>query len=89
FPFCLAPHGAEVLLVRKTQEAGLYRQSGPVEELCPSCSPTQGWQYIRSPGTETGAVFPTEATLSRFLVPILLLIGWIVGCIVMVYVVFS
>ncbi|KAM9697308.1 sarcoplasmic/endoplasmic reticulum calcium ATPase regulator DWORF [Muntiacus reevesi] len=30
-----------------------------------------------------------EATLSRFLVPILLLIGWIVGCIVMVYVVFS
>ncbi|XP_024851641.1 sarcoplasmic/endoplasmic reticulum calcium ATPase regulator DWORF [Bos indicus] len=30
-----------------------------------------------------------EATLSRYVVPILLLIGWIVGCIVMVYVVFS
>ncbi|XP_047641154.1 sarcoplasmic/endoplasmic reticulum calcium ATPase regulator DWORF [Phacochoerus africanus] len=30
-----------------------------------------------------------ESTLSHLLVPILLLIGWIVGCIVMVYVVFS
>uniref|UniRef100_A0A8C6E0N4 Small transmembrane regulator of ion transport 1 n=1 Tax=Moschus moschiferus TaxID=68415 RepID=A0A8C6E0N4_MOSMO len=30
-----------------------------------------------------------EVSLSRFVVPILLLIGWIVGCIVMVYVVFS
>ncbi|XP_026948598.1 sarcoplasmic/endoplasmic reticulum calcium ATPase regulator DWORF [Orcinus orca] len=29
------------------------------------------------------------ATFSHLLVPILLLIGWIVGCIVMVYVVFS
>ncbi|XP_030700469.1 sarcoplasmic/endoplasmic reticulum calcium ATPase regulator DWORF [Globicephala melas] len=28
-------------------------------------------------------------TFSHLLVPILLLIGWIVGCIVMVYVVFS
>lgn len=48
----------QVLLVRKTQEAGVYHQFGPVEELCPSCSPTQGWQYVMSPGTETGAVFP-------------------------------
>ncbi|XP_030879625.1 sarcoplasmic/endoplasmic reticulum calcium ATPase regulator DWORF isoform X2 [Callorhinus ursinus] len=30
-----------------------------------------------------------ESASSRLLVPILLLIGWIVGCIVMVYVVFS
>ncbi|XP_036350780.1 sarcoplasmic/endoplasmic reticulum calcium ATPase regulator DWORF [Ochotona princeps] len=30
-----------------------------------------------------------EASLSRFVVPVLLLIGWIVGCIIMVYVVFS
>ncbi|XP_073930043.1 sarcoplasmic/endoplasmic reticulum calcium ATPase regulator DWORF isoform X1 [Castor canadensis] len=30
-----------------------------------------------------------ESTLSHFMVPILLLIGWIVGCIVMIYVVFS
>ncbi|XP_055276128.1 craniofacial development protein 2-like [Moschus berezovskii] len=50
----------KVLLVWKTQEAGLYHQSGPVEELYPSCSPSQGWQYIMSPGTETGAVFPSK-----------------------------
>ncbi|XP_035134197.1 sarcoplasmic/endoplasmic reticulum calcium ATPase regulator DWORF [Callithrix jacchus] len=30
-----------------------------------------------------------ESTVSRLLVPILLLIGWIVGCIIMIYVVFS
>ncbi|XP_075865934.1 sarcoplasmic/endoplasmic reticulum calcium ATPase regulator DWORF [Microcebus murinus] len=30
-----------------------------------------------------------ESTFSHLLVPILLLIGWIVGCIIMVYVVFS
>ncbi|XP_021558299.1 sarcoplasmic/endoplasmic reticulum calcium ATPase regulator DWORF isoform X1 [Mirounga angustirostris] len=30
-----------------------------------------------------------ESASSRLLVPILLLIGWIVGCIIMVYVVFS
>ncbi|XP_045857692.1 sarcoplasmic/endoplasmic reticulum calcium ATPase regulator DWORF [Meles meles] len=30
-----------------------------------------------------------ELPSSRLLVPILLLIGWIVGCIIMVYVVFS
>ncbi|XP_069330966.1 sarcoplasmic/endoplasmic reticulum calcium ATPase regulator DWORF [Eulemur rufifrons] len=29
------------------------------------------------------------STFSHLLVPILLLIGWIVGCIIMVYVVFS
>ncbi|XP_025843579.1 sarcoplasmic/endoplasmic reticulum calcium ATPase regulator DWORF [Vulpes vulpes] len=30
-----------------------------------------------------------KAALSHLLVPILLLIAWIVGCIIMVYVVFS
>uniref|UniRef100_A0A8C6RL90 Small transmembrane regulator of ion transport 1 n=1 Tax=Nannospalax galili TaxID=1026970 RepID=A0A8C6RL90_NANGA len=30
-----------------------------------------------------------ESTLSRLTVPILLLIGWIVGCIIVIYVVFS
>ncbi|XP_022264480.1 sarcoplasmic/endoplasmic reticulum calcium ATPase regulator DWORF [Canis lupus baileyi] len=30
-----------------------------------------------------------KAALSNLLVPILLLIAWIVGCIIMVYVVFS
>ncbi|KAM7132215.1 sarcoplasmic/endoplasmic reticulum calcium ATPase regulator DWORF [Molossus nigricans] len=30
-----------------------------------------------------------ESTSSQILVPVLLLIGWIVGCIIMVYVVFS
>ncbi|NP_001339058.1 sarcoplasmic/endoplasmic reticulum calcium ATPase regulator DWORF [Macaca nemestrina] len=29
------------------------------------------------------------STFSHLLVPILLLIGWIVGCIIMIYVVFS
>ncbi|KAM5275927.1 sarcoplasmic/endoplasmic reticulum calcium ATPase regulator DWORF [Hipposideros larvatus] len=29
-----------------------------------------------------------ESTSSQLLVPILLLVGWIVGCIIMVYVVF-
>ncbi|XP_024899981.1 DWARF open reading frame [Pteropus alecto] len=30
-----------------------------------------------------------ESTSSHLLVPVLLLVGWIVGCIIMVYVVFS
>ncbi|XP_027731592.1 DWARF open reading frame [Vombatus ursinus] len=30
-----------------------------------------------------------KSTVSKFLVPVLLLIGWIVGCVVMVYVIFS
>ncbi|XP_036609681.1 sarcoplasmic/endoplasmic reticulum calcium ATPase regulator DWORF [Trichosurus vulpecula] len=30
-----------------------------------------------------------ESTPSNMLVPLLLLIGWIVGCVVMVYVIFS
>uniref|UniRef100_A0A8D2CNG4 Small transmembrane regulator of ion transport 1 n=1 Tax=Sciurus vulgaris TaxID=55149 RepID=A0A8D2CNG4_SCIVU len=30
-----------------------------------------------------------ESTLQHFLVPILLLIGWIVGCVIVIYVVFS
>uniref|UniRef100_A0A8C2UNG8 Small transmembrane regulator of ion transport 1 n=1 Tax=Chinchilla lanigera TaxID=34839 RepID=A0A8C2UNG8_CHILA len=30
-----------------------------------------------------------EYTLSNLVVPVLLLIGWIVGCVVVVYVVFS
>ncbi|XP_033615466.1 sarcoplasmic/endoplasmic reticulum calcium ATPase regulator DWORF isoform X1 [Fukomys damarensis] len=30
-----------------------------------------------------------EHTLSHLMVPVLLLIGWIVGCIIVVYVVFS
>lgn len=34
------------------------------------------------------AYFLTESTSSRILVPILLLIAWIVGCIVMVYITF-
>lgn len=38
--------------------AGVYHQFGPVEELYPSCGPTQGWQYVMPPGTETRAVFP-------------------------------
>ncbi|KAF6384628.1 hypothetical protein mRhiFer1_004229 [Rhinolophus ferrumequinum] len=29
-----------------------------------------------------------ESTSSQLLVPILLLVGWIVGCVIMVYVVF-
>ncbi|KAM5334565.1 sarcoplasmic/endoplasmic reticulum calcium ATPase regulator DWORF isoform 2-T5 [Glossophaga mutica] len=29
-----------------------------------------------------------ESTSSQLLIPVLLLIGWIVGCIVMVYVIF-
>ncbi|XP_051012864.1 sarcoplasmic/endoplasmic reticulum calcium ATPase regulator DWORF [Acomys russatus] len=30
-----------------------------------------------------------ESTSHRLLVPILLLVGWIVGCIIVVYIVFS
>ncbi|XP_068939754.1 sarcoplasmic/endoplasmic reticulum calcium ATPase regulator DWORF isoform X1 [Petaurus breviceps papuanus] len=30
-----------------------------------------------------------ESTTSNLLVPLLLLIGWIVGCVVMIYVIFS
>ncbi|XP_078003584.1 sarcoplasmic/endoplasmic reticulum calcium ATPase regulator DWORF [Phascolarctos cinereus] len=30
-----------------------------------------------------------ESTASNLVVPILLLIGWIVGCVVMIYVIFS
>ncbi|XP_074048613.1 sarcoplasmic/endoplasmic reticulum calcium ATPase regulator DWORF [Macrotis lagotis] len=30
-----------------------------------------------------------ESTASNLLVPLLLLIGWIVGCVIMVYVIFS
>ncbi|XP_052586778.1 sarcoplasmic/endoplasmic reticulum calcium ATPase regulator DWORF [Peromyscus californicus insignis] len=30
-----------------------------------------------------------ESTSPQFMVPILLLVGWIVGCIIVVYIVFS
>nr|XP_044986612.1 sarcoplasmic/endoplasmic reticulum calcium ATPase regulator DWORF [Jaculus jaculus] len=35
------------------------------------------------------AVKEATSTLPHLLVPILLLIGWIVGCIIVIYVVFS
>ncbi|XP_044523625.1 sarcoplasmic/endoplasmic reticulum calcium ATPase regulator DWORF [Gracilinanus agilis] len=30
-----------------------------------------------------------ESTFSNLLIPLLLLIGWIVGCVIMIYVIFS
>ncbi|XP_074860377.1 sarcoplasmic/endoplasmic reticulum calcium ATPase regulator DWORF [Carettochelys insculpta] len=32
---------------------------------------------------------PAEVQYSRFVIPALLLVGWIVGCVLMVYIVFS
>lgn len=76
---CCEPVPGQLSVLRHGSPPGAFPQA-----VCL----VQGW-FRALPVSLTLFSVPAQAPLSRLLVPVLLALGWILGCALMVYIVFS